>query len=156
MRFAPQEIRTFFVTSVTIGRRMRLQSARMANLLIDVFRENRLLGRFSIQEFVIMPNHFHLLITPAAKVSLEKALQFIKGGFSYRVKTELDLNFEIWEKGFTNHRIHDAADYDQHREYIHNNPVRAGLAERAELFPFSSAYPGMDVDPVPPWLKPRS
>ena len=132
---------------------MRLQSERMANLLIAVFRENRLLGRFSIHEFVIMPNHFHLLITPAAKVSLEKALQFIKGGFSYRVKTELDLNFEIWEKGFTNHRIHDTADYDQHREYIHNNPVKAGLVERAELFPFSSAYPRMDVDPAPPWLK---
>lgn len=135
---------------------MRLQSERMANLLIDVFRQNRLLGRSPIHEFVIMPNHFHLLITPAAKVSLERALQFIKGGFSYRVKTELDLNFEIWEKSFTNHRIQDAADYDQHREYIHDNPVRAKLVERADLFPYSSAFPGMDVDPVPPWLKPRS
>lgn len=81
MPLAPQEVRTFFVTSVTSGRRMILQSERMANLLIDVFKQNRRQGRFSIHEFVIMPNHFHLLITPAAKVSLEKALQFIKGGF---------------------------------------------------------------------------
>jgi putative transposase len=127
----------------------------MANLLIDAMRQNRKLGRLSIHEFVIMPNHFHLLITPAEEVSLEKALQFIKGGFSYRVKKELDLNFEIWEPGFTNHRIRDARDYSQHREYIHENPVEAKLVERAEMFPYSSAYPGMDVDPAPPWLKPK-
>jgi len=150
---APQAIRTFFVTSVTDGRRALLQSERMARLLIDVMRENRSKGRFRIHKFVIMPNHFHLLITPAHKVSLEKAIQFIKGGFSYRVKKELDLNFTIWENGFTNHRVEDAADYSRHREYIHENPVKARLVERAELFPYSSAYAGTDVDGVPPWLK---
>ena len=134
---------------------MLLQSERMANLLIDVMRQNRKQGRFSIHEFVIMPNHFHLLITPDAEVSLESALKFIKGGFSYRVTKELGLNFEIWEKGFTNHRIRDAADYNQHREYIHENPVEARLVERADLFPYSSAYPGMDVDPAPSWVKPK-
>ena len=96
-----------------------------------------------------------MLITPAEEVSLEKAIQFIKGGFSYRVKKELDLSFTIWEKGFTNHRVHDASDYSRHRDYIHQNPVKAKLVERAELFPYSSAYPGMDVDAAPPWLKPR-
>jgi putative transposase len=38
-----------------------------------------------------MPNHFHLLLTPATKIPLEKALQFIKGGFSYRAKREFIL-----------------------------------------------------------------
>lgn len=95
MALAPQEIRTFFVTSVTDGRRPLLQSVRMATLLIDVMRENRRKQRFSIHEFVIMPNHLHLLITPAEKISLEKAIQFIKGGFSFRVKKELDLNFTV-------------------------------------------------------------
>ena len=155
MRLAPQEVRTFFVTSVTDGRRALLQSERMAKLLIDVMQENRQKRRLLIHKFVIMPNHFHLLITPAEEVSLERAIQFIKGGFSYRVKTELDLNFTIWEKSFTNHRIRDAADYIRHREYIHENPVEAKLVERADLFPYSSAYPGTDVDAVPPWLKPK-
>ena len=31
-----------------------------------------------------MPNHIHLLLTPEAEIPLERALQFIKGGFSYR------------------------------------------------------------------------
>jgi hypothetical protein len=43
--------------------------------------ENRRKRRFLLHEFVIMPNHFHLLLTPAAEIPLEKALPFIKGRF---------------------------------------------------------------------------
>src|SRR5580700_4981462 len=83
---AAESTRTFFVTSTTAGRRPLLQSDRMAGLLVDVLAENRRKRRFLLHEFVIMPNHFHLLLTPAAEVPLEKALQLIKGGFSYRAK----------------------------------------------------------------------
>src|SRR5580704_15354352 len=60
---APQSTRTFFVTSTTAGRRALLQSDRMAQLLVDVLAENRRKKRFLLHEFVIMPNHFHLLLT---------------------------------------------------------------------------------------------
>jgi len=42
-----------------------------------------------------MPNHFHLLLTPAAEIPLEKRPPFIKGGFSYRTKREIHFAFEI-------------------------------------------------------------
>ena len=102
-----------------------------------------------------MPNHLHLLLTPALEITLEKVMQFIKGGFSYRAGRELQVKVEIWQAGFTNHRIHDAADYSQHRAYIRENPVKARLVERAELFPYSSAFPGMVLDAAPPGLKPN-
>src|SRR3984957_1223281 len=115
---APRSTRTFFVTSTTAGRRALLQSDRMAQLLVDVLRENRQKRRFLLHEFVIMPNHFHLLLTPAAEISLEKELQFIKGGFSYRAKKEIHFAFEIWQASFVNHRIRDAEDYKHHHTYI--------------------------------------
>jgi hypothetical protein len=102
-----------------------------------------------------MPNHFHLLLTPAAEIPLEKALQFIKGGFSYRAKREIHFAFEIWQASFVNHRIRDAEDYKHHHTYIWENPVRAGLSERPELFAWSSASLGMELDAPPPGLKPR-
>jgi putative transposase len=108
-------------------------------------------GRFLLHEFVIMPNHFHLLLTPAADVSLEEALQFIRGGFSYRARKEFHLNFGIWEAGFTNHRIRDADEYQQHCRYIHENPVKANLVERCEMYPYSSAFPGIELGGAPPW-----
>jgi putative transposase len=153
MELAPQEIRTFFVTSITNGRKSILQSRRMAGLFMDVLQENRKKSRFLLHEFVVMPDHFHLLITPAADVSLEKAGQFIKGGFSFRAKKELRFALLIWQESFTNHRIRDVADYEQHRNYIHQNPVRKGLAKTPSEYPYSSAFSGMELDPAPPALK---
>jgi putative transposase len=153
---APQTTRTFFVTSATDGRRALLQSERMARLLMNCLLENRQKGRYLLHEFVVMPNHFHLLITPSPEISLEKALQFIKGGFSYRARKALQVNCAIWQPGFSNHRIRDWRDYEQHRSYIRLNPVQARLSERAEQFPYSSAGGALDLDAVPPWLKPDS
>ena len=125
----------------------------MARLFLDVLQDYRGQGRYLMHEFVVMPDHFHLIITPAADVPLEKAGQYIKGGFSFRCKRELAFRPLVWqEKGFTNHRIRDAEDYQKHREYIHNNPVKAGLVKTPSDYPYSSAFPGMGLDPSPAWL----
>jgi putative transposase len=109
---------------------------------------------YLLHEFVVMPDHIHVLITP--KTSLEKAVQFIKGGFSYRAKKELGSNMEVWQKGFSDHRIRDAQDYLRHVAYIRENPVRKHLCERAGEFSYSSARAGFELDPVPRGLKPAS
>src|SRR5450759_3554627 len=98
MLLAPQETRTFFTSSATWERRLILQSDPLCDLLLDVLRENRVKQRLQVHEFVFMPNHVHLILTPAPLVALEKAMQFIKGGFSYRAKKEMGLNFEIWQR----------------------------------------------------------
>jgi putative transposase len=96
MYFPPQTLRTFFVTSATDSHRAILQSERMANLLMNCLFDNRQKERFLLHEFVIMPDHFHAIITPATEVPLEKAMQFIKGGFSYRARKELNVDSAIW------------------------------------------------------------
>jgi putative transposase len=58
---AGQSTRTFFLSSTTAGRRALLQSDRMGQLLVNVLAENRQKRRFLLHDFVIMPNHFHLL-----------------------------------------------------------------------------------------------
>ncbi|HEY2232693.1 MAG TPA: transposase [Candidatus Angelobacter sp.] len=154
MKDAPQEIRTFFVTSVANLRRPLFKKEEMARLFLNVLQDYRGQGRYLLHEFVVMPDHFHLIVTPAADVPLEKAGQYIKGGFPFRAKRELAFRSLIWqEKSFTNHRISDAEDYQKHREYIHLNPVKAGLAKTPAAYPYSSAFPGMDLDPAPSWIK---
>jgi REP-associated tyrosine transposase len=74
----------YLITACTFPKRRLLQSDRMANLIIDIPLHYRQQGKFLLHEFVVMPDHFHLLITPTE--SLERALQLIKGGFSYRAK----------------------------------------------------------------------
>jgi putative transposase len=55
-------VRVFFATTKTsMGRRL-LQSERNAMLLIDVLRSNVAAGKFQLHDFVIMPDHLHLLM----------------------------------------------------------------------------------------------
>jgi putative transposase len=143
---------TYMVTSSTWGRRALFSREEWVKLLIDTLYHYRGSG-YLLHEFVIMPDHIHVLLTPIA--SLEKAVQFIKGGFSYRAKTELGSNLEVWQKGFSDHRIRDASDYRSHQVYIQQNPVRKHLCERAEEYPYSSAKPGFELDPIPQGLKPE-
>jgi putative transposase len=155
MTLPPQEKRTFFVTSVTIDRKLLFQSQRFCNLLLDVFGVDREKSRYLLHEFVIMRNHFHVILTPAPEISVEKAMQFIKGGFSYRAKKELRFNWEIWEKGSKEHRIKDSEDYQNHVDYIWQNPVRAKYVTAPEDFPFPSARLTEAVDPPPVWVVSR-
>jgi len=148
---ATSNSQTYMITSSTWGRRTLFSREVWAKLLIDTLYHYRGTA-YLLHEFVVMPDHIHVLLTP--KTSLEKAVQFIKGGFSYRAKKELGSNFEVWQKGFSDHRIRDTSDYRIHQIYIKQNPVRKHLCERPEEYSYSSAKPGADLDPAPQGLKP--
>ena len=144
---------TYMITSATWDRRSLFRNDLWARLFVDTLYHYRG-SAYLLHEFVIMPDHIHVLLTP--KSSLEKAVQFIKGGFSYRAKQELGSKMEVWQKGFSDHRIRDAGDYLQHVSYIRQNPVRKNLCERAENYGYSSACPGFELDAAPQGLKPES
>ena len=148
---ATNNAQTYFVTSDTWERRALFRAEPWAKLFFKTLLSYR--GEsYWLHEFVLMPDHFHLLITPSA--ALERAIQLIKGGFSYRAKKELGSNAEIWRRGFADHRIRDAGDYDRHVHYIHLNPVKKHLCEKPDEYKYSSAYPEWKLDPVPQALKP--
>ena len=135
-----QDSRTFFVTSKTSLGGHLLESERMANLLMDVLRTQVALKRFRVHDFVVMPDHFHLLITVDGVTTIEKAVQLVKGNFSYRAKKELGVLGEIWQRGFSDERVWDRESFLRHRFYIDDNPVKAGLAKSAEEYPYCSAH----------------
>jgi len=143
---------TYFITACAFQKQSLLQSERMARLFIEVLLHYRQQGKYLLHEFVLMPDHFHMLLTPT--LTLERALQLIKGGFSYRAKKELDFGGEIWQKSFYDRRVRDIEEYHAFREYIRRNPVKRGLVPMAEEYPYSSAWPGALLDGIPQRLKP--
>jgi putative transposase len=132
--------RVFFVTTKTSMARRLLQSERNAVLLIDVLRSNVAAGRFQLHDFVIMPDHLHLLMTLPVDITIEKAMQLIKGGFSYRLKREFGYQGEVWQGGFSEVRLRDGRSFFEHRDYIVQNPVKAGLVDSAEQYPYCYTY----------------
>ena len=144
MRLAPQETRTYLVTAVTAQRRRLFQVTATAELLEQTILDYRSQGKFLLHAFVIMPDHFHALITPAPQVSLEKALQFIKGGFSFRLKSKLD----VWMRSFNESQIVSEEKFMNSVRYIQENPVRRGFVQSPNECRFSSASCG-PFDPMP-------
>jgi putative transposase len=144
VRIAPQETRTYLVTAVTAQRQSLFQVAATAELLQQTIFDYRSQGRFLLHAFVIMPDHFHALITPAPDVSLEKATQFIKGGFSFRLKSMMD----VWMRSFNESQIITKTKFMNCVQYIEANPVRRGIALTPQAHLFSSAACA-PLDPMP-------
>ncbi len=120
--------------------RALLQSERNATLLIEVLRSYVAAGKFRLHDFVIMPDHVHLLITVHSDMTIERAMQFIKGGFSYQLKKRFGYSGEVWQRGFSEVRVEDRESFLQHREYIAQNPVKASLVDSPEKFPYCFTY----------------
>ena len=120
--------------------RRLFQSEQNATLLIDVLRSNVAAGKFQLHDFVIMPDHLHLLMTLPFDITIEKAMQLIKGGFSYRLGKEFGYQGEVWQRGFSEVRISDGQSFFEHRKYIAQNPVKAGLVDTAEQYPYGYIY----------------
>jgi len=148
--------RTFFITSSINAKRRLLQSDRSAALFVRVLYDYRAQREFRLHEFVVMPDHFHVLLTVECSMTVERAVQFIKGGFAFRAGRELGFSAPIWQKGFSEVRILDAEAFLRTTDYIRNNPVARHLVDEAAQFPYSSAHPGFELDPPPQGLKPKS
>jgi putative transposase len=142
----------YFITASTFQKHNILQSEKMAGLFVDVLLHYREKQKYLLHEFVVMPDHVHLLITP--QESLERAMQLIKGGFSFRAKKELGFMHEIWQPSFYDRRVRDAEEYFAFREYIRQNPLKRGLTIKGEDYRYSSAWPGLVLDQAPQRLKP--
>jgi putative transposase len=106
-------------------------------------------GAYLLHEFVIMPNHLHLLLTPAQATRLEKAVQLIKGGSSHQIHKRRGNKIEIWQQGFHDWAVRDFNDWQTRVEYIRLNPVRAKLVPKPEDWPYSSATGTFPLDSTP-------
>jgi putative transposase len=126
---------TFFVTSSTFNRRRLFQVVANPELFLETLQQYRREGNYKLHAFVVMPDQIHLLLTPQG-ITIERAVGLIKGGFSHRMGSK----FPVWQRGFTDHRIRDRNDFETRRNYIHQNPVRAGIVELCDSYPYSSAY----------------
>lgn len=138
---------SYFVLSQTAGRKPFFRHERWAKLLQEVFEHYR--GEaYSLHAYVIMPDHFHALVTPLE--SLERTMQKIKSGYSFRAKKMFEWSQDVWQAGFSDHRIRDFDDWRAHVGYIRQNPVRSRLCSHAEEYP----YLALDLDAMPQGLKP--
>ncbi|MFI5128256.1 MAG: REP-associated tyrosine transposase [Candidatus Acidiferrales bacterium] len=140
---------SYFVTTKCWQGRCVFQMPETAQILVETLLHYRDEKAYFLHEFVLMPDHLHLLITPSASASLEKAVQLIKGGSSRCIHKQGNQAIEIWQKGFYDWTIRDANDWNARVQYIRMNPVRAKLVDQTGDWPYSSAGDRFAMDPTP-------
>jgi putative transposase len=140
---------TYFVTTDAWQKRSVFQVTETAKIVVQRILACRESGSFLLHEFVLMPDHLHLLVTPSPEMSLEKSIQLIKGGSSFLINKSRGAKMEIWQSGFHDWTIRDAADFEAKSHYIRMNPVVAKLVDRCEDWVFGSASGKFLLDPKP-------
>jgi putative transposase len=90
---------TYFVTANVLQRKSLFQVEKIARLFIEVLMGYRTQKKYFLHEFVVMPEHLHLIITPT-NITLERAMQCIKGGFSFQLNKNLRVKKDVWQPSF--------------------------------------------------------
>src|SRR5580698_694215 len=122
-----ERLQSYAITAIAYQRRRVFQRTAIADLFIAMLFRYRDGGRFLLHGFVAMPDHIHVLLTPAADQTVEGCAQLIKGGFSFAVRKEYA--GEIWQEGYHPHRVTDEDGFRNQLAYIENNPVRKNFVE---------------------------
>jgi putative transposase len=141
-----QKPNTYAITISTFQQHRHFQRTSNAELFIEILLRYRDQNRFQLHGFVIMPDHTHVLITPASDQSTAKCVQYIKGGYSFAVRQQSA--GEIWHSGYHEHRVRDADDFRNQLLYIANNPTRENYAD----YPHVHTNYADRLDPMPPQL----
>jgi putative transposase len=126
-----------------------------SHIFVETLLHYRDQKAYALHSFVLMPEHFHILLTPAENTTLERAVQFIKGGSAHAIRQQLPSRVPVWQRGFSDHRVRDWQDYTVHLEYIARNPVKRRLAFAPQEFKWCSAAGLYRLDEPPQGLKPR-
>lgn len=144
---------TFFFTQVTADRAPILTTPLGRSLLREVTIECRRQWPFDIEAVVLMPDHLHTLWRlPDGDTEYSKRLGWLKKEFTKRwlagggserpvsVSRERHRRHGVWQRRFWEHAIRDEQDLERHLDYIHYNPVKHGLVQRAIDWPWSSFH----------------
>jgi len=121
-------------------------------LLRESFKEAKKKYQFQIEAIVILPDHIHTIITPNKAEEYPHILRTIKTYFSrhcepkyyqhlFQSQSQKEQRYKpVWQRRYYEHTIRDEKDFNIHMDYIHFNPVKHGLVERAKDWEFSSFH----------------
>lgn len=127
---------TYFINSRTQA--TLFHSDRSADLFLD-----RLLAqnKFLLHAFVLMPNHFHAILTPRGGNTLEDCMHYLNDSLVSHKESGSSAHDETWQLNHRDRRIRDTHEFATLLNYVEHNPVASGLAKEPSDFAFSSANP---------------
>jgi REP element-mobilizing transposase RayT len=133
-----------------------LRQPAIADMVVEAIQYNAsTLGHCLLHAFVVMPNHVHLLATPA--VALPRLTKSLKGITGKRANAMLAMTgSSFWQEESYDHLVRHEREFEKIRNYIEENPVRAGLVREASEYRWSSAGWATGGSPADQGVRPTS
>lgn len=131
----------YFFTVVTRDRAPLFATPERVERLRAAFRKVMTVRPFRIDAMVVLPDHLHCIWRlPEADADYSSRWREIKKSASREIYARTNHRNErpVWQRRFWEHAIRDEADWRNHIDYIHYNPVRHGLVARPRDWPWSS------------------
>ena len=130
-----------FITQIVKDRNPVFSNPEMVNLFKEILKNVKKYHPYKMLAYVILPDHFHILIIPSDQSDFSKIMHSMKLNFTktYKDRTNFIGSLNFWQKRFWDHVIRDETDLENHIHYIHHNPVKHGYARKWKGWPFSSA-----------------
>ena len=129
--------RTFFVT-VNLRKNLPKFTAEEFPLLLEAIEESRQKLSFSLCGYVLMPDHWHVLIGVSDPLTISRVVQDIKWISAHSLNARRNRNGPLWQHQFWDRFVRHDKDFGHRLAYMHLNPVRKGLVERPEDWEWSS------------------
>jgi len=127
-----------FITCSCYCRQPRLGTPERRDLFLRVLEAARLRYRFVVVGYVLMPEHFHLLMTEPKRANPSVVMKVIKERFTRLLRRSPDLIASVWQKRFYDFNVWTPEKRVEKLRYMHRNPVKRGLTERPEDWKWSS------------------
>jgi len=105
---------------------------------MEAFKRLRAESRVRVLAFVVMPDHIHALLSPMGESQIGDSMKFFKRVVGNQTRKSGHVG-RVWEARFYDRVIRDRPELMAAIEYIHANPVRAGLCEEPVVWPWSTA-----------------
>ncbi len=126
-----------FFTVCTHRRKPVLSDAQCHEILKTVWTESSLRDGWWVGHYVLMPDHVHFFARPEVGARLTaKWVQMWKGVTSRRIAGARNLIPPIWQAEYFDRYLRSAESYSQKWDYVEQNPVRAGLVQGLEDWPY--------------------
>lgn len=129
--------RFFFISCRLLPHRERLEEPEF-ECLARVIRERREKHHFLLTAWVFLPDHWHAIFFPRFPVTISTLMESIQVASTLRLNAGRKESGLLWQPRFFDRALRTLKEYYEKVEYIHLNPVRAGLVKRAEEWPWSS------------------
>lgn len=128
------------LVTVACADRVLGRSAEARTLVAEALLWLRSQNRIVLHAFVVMPDHYHALMSIRDSESLSQVMHGLNGFTAKRINEGRNWTGAVWQGGYHEDGMHDRAPAAEALQYVCDNPVRAGLADKPEDYPWSSAH----------------